>query len=170
MVSDCHPRNARLPAESQIDVAGGDVARGTHVVYRHENVTGGDYLGQGLPQLPPPIPQQGYSLINTSVSGPSSPSYGVTVVDPTQSPVGRLDSSLHHKSPTCDDSQGSAFRETLGTFYDHHAPSPGPRGDLHDGWEELSYTPITALPETAVIPPRVALPMRQLGDSVRHDA
>lgn len=167
MVSDRHPRNARLPAESQIDVAGDDVARVTHVARRHEDVTGGDYLGEGLSQLPPPLPQQEYSLINTSVSDPNSPSYGVTVVDPTQSPVRRLDSSLHHRSPTCDDSQGSAFHETLSTFYDHPAPAPGPRGDLHEGWEGLSYMSITALPGSPVIPPRITLPMRQSGDTVR---
>ena len=169
MVSDRHPRNVRLPAESQIDIAGDDVARGTHVVHRHENVTGGDYLREGYSQLSSPIPQQEYSLVNTRVSDPSSSPYRMALADPVQPSASQLDSSLYHRSSTCDDSQGSAFHESLGTFYDHHASSPGPRGDSHEGWEEPSYTSITALPGTPVIPPRVTLPMRQSEDSVRHD-
>ena len=170
MVSDRHPRNVRLPAESQIDIAGDDVARGTHVVRGHENATGGDYLREGLSQLSSPIPQRGYSLVNTSVSDPNSSSYRITLADSVQPSASQLDSSLYHRSPTCGNSQGSTFHESLGTFYDHHASSPGPRDDLHEGWEEPSYTSITALPGTPVIPPHVTLPMRQSEDPVRHNA
>ena len=68
---------------------------------------------------------------------------------------------------TYDDPQRSAFYEPFRTPYDRQASPPGPRGALHEGWEEPAHTSVAGPSKTSLVPSHLAL--RQPDGPVRSD-